>query len=381
MPKIDDYTIQRVLDATDIVDVIGEFVTLKKKGPRYIGLCPFHDDHHATNFVVYPQSRCYRCFACEAKGDVVKFLMNYNNMSFADAIRWLGKKYNIDVDNVPVNWTPPPPRPAPPPLPPLVLKRELVKQTMDERTYAYNFLMWLWKLPWNAQQRERFMNVLWEYCVGGWKDGRVVFWQIDADGVPRAAKLMAYKEDGHRDKSQHPGWIYNQEELRDEYKPDEHTILKPLFGGHLAKKYPQAEVHIVESEKTAVFCAIYFGEPENHLWMATAGKGNLRRDLLQPLIDKKRVIALHPDKDAVEDWDARRKEIDYPFAYVNNSILTLQWKEQDGPKADIADVLERVMDEQRRDKTVKKLSDIMPQIEPAARMLVEKFDLTEENNE
>ena len=259
------------------------------------------------------------------------------------------------------------------------LKRELVRNTMDERTYARNFLTWLWKLPWNLQQRERFNDVLWQYCVGGWKDGRVVFWLIDQKGIPRSAKLMTYKEDGHRDKGSHPGWIYNQPGLRDEYNPEGHTIMKPLFGGHLLKRYPSAEVHIVESEKTAIFCAIYFGDMENHLWLATAGKGNLRRELLQPLIDQKRVVALHPDKDGIEEWDNRLKEIDYEYAYINNSILTLQWREQDGDKADIADVLMRVMDDERRDKSVKKLLDIMPKVEPAAKMLIEKFNIEEKD--
>ena len=61
----------------------------------------------------------------------------------------------------------------------------------------------------------------------------------------------------------------------------------------------------------------------------------------------------------------------------NNSILTLQWKEEDGLKADVADVLERVLDDERRDKSIKKLSDTMPKIGPAIKLLVEKFDLKE----
>ena len=387
MPKIDDYTIQRVLDATDIVDVVGAFgMRLRKAGTNYTCLCPFHDDRRAGNFIIRPKHvakypNTWHCFVCDDGGDAVKFLMKKEGLSFPDAIRWLAQRRGIDVDDRSVKIDIKPYTP-PPPLPLMELKRELVRKTMDERTYARNFITWLWQLPWNAQQRARYNEALWQYCVGGWEDGRVVFWQIDSEGVPRAAKLMAYRENGHRDKEQHPSWIYNQNRLREEYDPEGHTILKPLFGGHLLKKYPGAEVHIVESEKTAIFCAIYFagtdlGNPEKHLWMATAGKGNLKRELLHPLIAKKRPIALHPDKDAVEEWDARRKEIGYKAAYIDTSVITLQWKEQDGPKADIADVLQRVMDEQKRDKTAKKLADIMPSVEPAAKMLVEKFELNE----
>jgi hypothetical protein len=205
----------------------------------------------------------------------------------------------------------------------------------------------------------------------------VVFWQIDADGVPRAAKLMKYNEDGHRDKESHPGWIYNQAGLREEYDPEGHTILKPLFGGHLLKRYPQADIHIVESEKTAIVCTIYFGDMDHHLWLATAGKGNLKEELLAPLIAKRRIIALHPDKDGIEEWDEKRKAIGYDRAYIDKSVLTLQWKPQDGEKADVADVLVRVLNESQRALTVKKLSDIMPNVKTTAQLLVEKFDLEE----
>jgi hypothetical protein len=131
-------------------------------------------------------------------------------------------------------------------------------------------------------------------------------------------------------------------------------------------------VHVVESEKTALFCAIYFGDPERHLWLATAGKGNLTKHILQPLIDARRVVALHPDKDGVEDWEARRKDIGYKYAYVNNSILTLQWQPQDGEKADVADVLQRVMRDAQRDGKVRKLADIIPRIHTAQEMKIQQ---------
>lgn len=356
MAKIDNYIIQRVLDATDIVDVIGAFFTLRKTGVNYTCLCPFHDDKNDGNFIIRPKNvakypNTWHCFVCDDGGDAVKFLMEKERLSFPDAIRWLAKRKGIDVDDRTVKIDIKPYVPPPPP-PLMELKRELVVKTMKERTYASNFLTWLWQLPWRSQQRERFDEVLWQYCVGGWQDGRVVFWLIDAGGVPRAAKLMKFypKEHpkyGHRDKDSHPGWIYNQPGLHEEYDPEGHTILKPLFGGHLAKRYPQAEVHIVESEKTALFCSIYFGEPEKHLWMATAGKGNLKRELLAPLIAQERTIALHPDKDGVAEWDAKRKEIGYDRAYINNTILTFQWKPEDGDKADVADVLVRLLSDNR----------------------------------
>ena len=121
MARIDKFIIERILDAAKIEEVVGDFIDLKKKGVRYLGLCPFHDDRHIGSFVVYPKGNCYKCFKCGAKGGVVDFLMEHAHLSYPDAIRWLGKKYSIDTDMEDFNYTPPPPRPAPPPLQMLVL--------------------------------------------------------------------------------------------------------------------------------------------------------------------------------------------------------------------------------------------------------------------
>lgn len=383
MPKIDDLIVQRVIDAARIEDVVGEFVTLRKAGVNLTGLCPFHDDRRAGNFIVRPSTispksggNTYRCFACDKRGGPVKFLMDAEGMTFPDAIKWLGHKYSIPVDDVPLNWTPPPPRPVPPPLPALELSRDLVLKTMHERTYATNFITWLWQLPWSPEQRNRLPQILWDYCVGGWPDGRVVFWQIDNEAKPRAAKLMKFYPQehpkfGHRDKEVHPGWIYNQEGIRQEVKPDEHTILKPGFGFHLLSKYPQAEVQVVESEKTALLCAIYFGDLEHKLWVATAGKANLGKNILKPLTDQNRVIALHPDRDGIDEWREFQKGWDYKYIYVTTFATTVLWKPEDGDKADIADVLVRLMNEERRDKKITKISELIPRISPATKLLTQ----------
>ena len=112
MPKIPEDIIRSILDRADIVAVTSDFLTLHKTGVRYTALCPFHPDKHTGNFIVYPKKNCYKCFACGAKGGVVDFLMNYAHLSYPDAIRWLGKKYYIETDNIPMNYTPPPPPPS-----------------------------------------------------------------------------------------------------------------------------------------------------------------------------------------------------------------------------------------------------------------------------
>ena len=81
------------MDATNIVDVVSDFVTLKKRGINYIGLCPFHNDTHPS-FSVSPSRGICHCFTCGKGGNAVNFLMELENLSYPDALRWLARKYN-----------------------------------------------------------------------------------------------------------------------------------------------------------------------------------------------------------------------------------------------------------------------------------------------
>ena len=93
---IDRATIDRVMDAAQIYEVVSDFVTLKKRGVNYVGLCPFHDDT-TPSFYVSPAKGLCKCFACGKGGNPVHFLMEHEQISFSDAIRYLGKKYNIPI--------------------------------------------------------------------------------------------------------------------------------------------------------------------------------------------------------------------------------------------------------------------------------------------
>jgi DNA primase catalytic core len=90
-------TIDKIRDAANIVDVVGEFVTLRKAGINYKGLCPFHDDKNPS-MVVSPSRGTYHCFVCGKHGDAISFLQEHENMSFVEALRFLAKKYNIELD-------------------------------------------------------------------------------------------------------------------------------------------------------------------------------------------------------------------------------------------------------------------------------------------
>ena len=355
MPKIPEDVIKRITDIAKIEDVVADFVDLRKAGVNLTGLCPFHDDQHDGNFIVRPSTvsakrgaNTYRCFVCDAKGGPVQFLMAHERLSFPDAIRWLGKKYNEPVDDIPLNYTPPPPRPKPAPLPVLEIPRAYVKRTMELGGDNNIFIYWLRHLPWDDEQRARLQQTLWMYCVGGWRDGRVVFWQIDHKGVPRAAKLMRFypKEHpkyGHRVKEEHPGWIYNQDGCRQRLEPDKHEIIKPLFGCHLLNRYPKAVINIVESEKTAIVMANYYGNHDSQIWMACGGLKFLQLESLQPLIDQGRTIWLWPDKDGVKDWQEVCDKLGYDKCRVYTHFFDTCWCDEDGDKADVADIAIRMM--------------------------------------
>ena len=93
---IDQPTIDRILDAANIVDVVSEFVTLRKRGVNYVGLCPFHDDK-SPSFYVSPTKNICKCFACGEGGTAVHFIMKHEQIGYFDALRFLAKKYNIEI--------------------------------------------------------------------------------------------------------------------------------------------------------------------------------------------------------------------------------------------------------------------------------------------
>ena len=84
------------MDSTKIEEVVSEFVTLKKRGINYIGLCPFHNDSHPS-FSVSPTRGICHCFTCGKGGNAINFLMELEQMTYPDALRWLAKKYNIEI--------------------------------------------------------------------------------------------------------------------------------------------------------------------------------------------------------------------------------------------------------------------------------------------
>lgn len=95
-------TIQQILSRIDIIEIIGGFVKLKKRGANYLGLCPFHNEK-TPSFTVSPTKEIYKCFGCGKSGNTVSFIMEHEKLSYVEALKWLAAKYNVEVEETGVS--------------------------------------------------------------------------------------------------------------------------------------------------------------------------------------------------------------------------------------------------------------------------------------
>lgn len=346
---IDEITIQKVKAAASIVDVVGRFVELRKKGVNYEGLCPFHDDRHLGNFYVSPAKNICTCFACNCNDngslDPIGFLMEHEKLSYSDAIRWLGRMYSIDVegaekmDGMIQKCKPREPLPE---LPMLEIPTDIMNRKRSTDNNLCNFIR---SLRWDNAQRARIEEVFNNYLIGTSKGGLTIFWQADEWAKVRTAKMMLYKQDGHRDKesSGNFDWMHSALARIKAIDLNKAEMRQTLYGMHLTPIYPTATINIVESEKTAILMAIAYGNNDRQIWLATGGMNNLTRPKLQPLIERKRHIMLYPDMDAIDKWKERAKLINYNRLSVADDVMKQMWRPEDGEKADIADIIIRMM--------------------------------------
>jgi DNA primase len=94
---ISQHTIQQIQNRIDIIDIVGGFVKLKKRGTNYLGLCPFHNEK-SPSFTVSPAKEIYKCFGCGRSGNSISFLMDHEKYSYVEALRWLANKYNVEIE-------------------------------------------------------------------------------------------------------------------------------------------------------------------------------------------------------------------------------------------------------------------------------------------
>ncbi|MDB5230222.1 MAG: primase [Chitinophagaceae bacterium] len=94
---ISPQTIQQITSRIDIIDVIGEFVKLKKRGANYLGVCPFHNEK-TPSFTVSPAKEIFKCFGCGKSGNTISFLMEHEKYSYVEALKWLAVRYNVEIE-------------------------------------------------------------------------------------------------------------------------------------------------------------------------------------------------------------------------------------------------------------------------------------------
>ena len=178
---IDQATIDKIMDAAQIVDVVSEFVTLRRRGMNYIGLCPFHNEK-TPSFSVSPSKGVCKCFSCGKGGNVVHFIMEHEQLSYYEALKWLAKKYNIEIK-----------------------ERELT----DEEKQAHSLRESLFVV--NQFASEYFQDILYNNIDGqrigmtylrgrGFRDDIIKKFQLgystdNHDALARAALQKGYKED------------------------------------------------------------------------------------------------------------------------------------------------------------------------------------------
>lgn len=99
---ITQQTIQQILSRIDIIEIVGGFIKLKKRGTNYLGLCPFHGEK-SPSFTVSPAKEIYKCFGCGRSGNTISFIMEHEKYSYVEALRWLAAKYNVEVEETAVS--------------------------------------------------------------------------------------------------------------------------------------------------------------------------------------------------------------------------------------------------------------------------------------
>ena len=133
----------------------------------------------------------------------------------------------------------------------------------------------------------------------------------------------------------------------------------------------------MESEKTALLMAIAYGNHAQQVWMACGGISLLTRERLKPIIDRGRRVILYPDRDGIDKWRMKAEQMHYDRLTIDTEPVTKWWKPEDGEKADIADVVVRIINNSKSMKTIADVANTMPQ----AQSLIEKYNLEIADNQ
>jgi len=342
---MDKYTENRIKEAADanIVEVIGSYVDLKKRGSDFVGICPFHNDS-TPSLHVSEAKHCWTCFACGATGDCIKFVMKYENCDYVAASRIIADILHIYVDAAETLHNPT--KRTVRPIMPNAYKKATETQEMAEipspflvKSMKHTGRLFDYLFPYIGTC---YIAQVWDdYCVGATADGKEVFWCISAENKIRYGKVMDYDTNGHRRHENgscfaiHPilcKYLKKHGLWAQDYEP---TFKPILFGGHLIADNPQRPIAIVESEKTAIIGACLV---PSLTWCAVGGKNSLNADMIAPC--KGHLTFLFADFDARNEWTEKCQQL----RQQGFDIAVMPWWagiENVGEKWDIADLLLR----------------------------------------
>jgi DNA primase len=249
---ISPQTIQTIQDRIDVLDVVGNYVRLKRRGANYLGLCPFHNER-TPSFTVSPSKGIFKCFGCGKSGNSISFIMEHEKFSYVEALRWLAARYNIEIEETAVS---PEVRAMQQTSESLYIINKFAQQffekqlfdTEDGRAIGLSYL----------QQRGFTEEILRKFGVGYNPDKRDEF------------ASAAFKEQYNRELTQKAGLIaFRHNEWVDNYRdriifPIHHTSGKIIgFGARLIKKNDKAPKYINTPEnelyvKSKILYGLYF---------------------------------------------------------------------------------------------------------------------------
>ena len=356
MAKIDEHIAQRIKDSASILDVMSDLgVELHKAGVEYTGHCPFHNGRTIGNFKVNPRKNIATCFGdCCKTWNPIEAVMEGMNMTYPEALRHLAAMYNIYIDDEPKPQVRRVCKPRPP-MPPEPPKRWTVWPIDILKAYIHQpnvLTTWMLNLPMSEAHRNNLREMLDRYYVGtsaqGYTAGWIMWPYVDMELRVRDIKFMRYLDNGHRDKERNPTWMNYVLSSIGQFDRETCKVIRCLFGLHLAKIYPDAEVCLVESEKTAVICSA-FSDPHKKIWMACGGLQFFKPEMVSDLVAANRYIVVYPDIDGKDKWQKVIEDINYPRMSMTDRMQPIGQGKGiynpvlDGPKADIADIMIRII--------------------------------------
>ncbi len=221
-------------------------------------------------------------------------------------------------------------------------------------------------------------SVLDQYHIGATKSGATIFWQIDKQQKCRTGKVIAYKPDGHRDKAAGCNWVHSIMK-RQSSLPEDWELTQCLFGEHLLADIDSQDklIAIVESEKTAIICAVQFPQ---YLWLATGGKSQISEEKMRVLTS--RSVIFFPDVDGYDEWTERVSRFTFLASNQVSDLLQRTATDADREaKIDIADLILREWTEAKRREADTPLAIEMRKLEamvkrnPALQYLIDKLQL------